>query len=153
MNRKRMVFLMAAVLALSSFSFAQIGIKFRGSSGWCVGDRYDQSFIVTSQEVMVGQVLSIDTITPLRDMSAGIQLMLKTDREEIKVHLGPTWFVLNQDINLSVNDKNIEVRGCRTMIDGKPVLMASMLVRKDKMLILRDNDGIPYWCAWRPRFR
>jgi hypothetical protein len=67
--------------------------------------------------------------------------------------LGPTWFLLNQDISLSVNDKNIEVRGCRAVINGKQVIMASMMVRKDKVLLLRDDDGIPYWCAWRPRFK
>jgi hypothetical protein len=54
-------------------------------------------------------------------------------------------------MTLAVNDKNIEVRGCRTNINGKPVIMASTLVRADKTLLLRDKDGIPYWCAWRPK--
>jgi len=154
MSISRTISVFAVIFIVHAATYAQIGIKFRGTSGWCVGDRYDQTFINTSQETMVGQVMSIDTITPIRDMSTGIQVVLKTDRnEEIAVHLGPSWFVLNQDINLSVNDKNIEVRGCRTMISGKPVLMASLLVKKEKMLLLRDTDGIPYWCAWRPRFR
>lgn len=146
--------MLAVIFLAYGAPHAQISIKFRGSSGWCVGDRYDQTFVNTSQESVVGQVMSIDTITPLRDMSNGIQVMLKTDRnEEIAVHLGPSWYILNQDINLSVNDKNIEVRGCRTMLSGKQVLMASLLVKKEKMILLRDADGIPYWCAWRPRFR
>jgi hypothetical protein len=108
-------------------------------------------FINSSQETVVGQVMSIDTVTPLRDMAQGIQMVLRTEREDITVHLGPSWFILFQDISLSVNDKAVEVRGCRTSINGKPVIMASILVRRDRVLLLRDKDGIPYWCAWRPK--
>lgn len=132
--------------------FAQMNIKFRGNGGWCFGERYDQHFVNSRLENVVGEIISIDTITPFRGMAQGIQIVLKTEREEIAVHLGPAWFILFQEMTLSVNDKNIEVRGCRTNINGKPVIMATYLVRKDKILLLRDKDGIPYWCAWRPKF-
>jgi hypothetical protein len=153
MRRMRYVpaFLLAVLLPASLF--AQIGIKFRGSGDWCYGDQYEQIFIESNQETMVGQVMSIDTVTPMRGMASGIKFVLKSEREEIDVHLGPAWFILYQDMSLQVNDKNIEVYGCRTMIEGKPVIMASTLVRRDRILMLRDKDGIPYWCAWRPRFK
>ena len=108
-------------------------------------------FVNSGQESIVGQVISIDTVTPMRGMGRGIAVRLKTDREDIEVQLGPSWFVLFQDMAPQVNDKNIEVRGYRTMMQGKPVIMASKLVRRDKMLLLRDDDGIPYWCGWRPK--
>ena len=149
MKKHRLALMVIAGLFLTTSLNAQIGIKFRGSGSWCIGDRYDQAFIVSNQETVVGQIMSIDTVTPFRDMGSGIMFVLKTEREDINVHLGPAWFILYQDMSLQVNDKNIEVRGCRTMIGGKPVIMASTLVRRDRVLLLRDKDGIPYWCAWR----
>jgi len=139
------------VLLIPAALHAQVSIKFRGSGHWCFGDRYDQAFINSNQETIVGKVMSIDTVTPFRDMGTGVCMVLKTEREDITVHLGPSWFILYQDMSLSVNDQNVEVRGCRTMINGKPVIMASTLVRGNKVLLLRDKDGIPYWCAWRPK--
>jgi len=152
MGRQR--FILAAIVAVlfSVSVHAQIGIKFRGSGDWSIGDPYEQYFINTKLESVTGKVTSIDTVTPLRGMAAGIGIVLKTDREDIAVHLGPSWFILFQDMSLSVNDANVEVRGCRTTINGKPVIMASTLVRGRYVLHLRDSDGVPYWCAWRKRF-
>jgi hypothetical protein len=151
MKQYRLVIIAVVCLLVPASLYAQMGIKFRGSGSWCIGDRYQQSFINTNLETIVGEVMKIDTVTPMRGMGSGIQIRLKTEREEINVHLGPAWFILYQDMSLSVNDENIEVRGCRTMIEGKPVIMASTLVRRDRALLLRDKDGIPYWCAWRPK--
>lgn len=150
----RMHFLTVALLALllPATLFAQIGIKFRGSGDWCYGDQYEQIYVESNEETVSGEVMSIDTVTPFRGMSSGIKFVLKTEREELDVHLGPAWFILYQDMILKVKD-NVEVYGCRAMIDGKQVIMTSSLVRSDKMLKLRDKDGIPYWCAWRPRFK
>ena len=131
---------------------AQIGIKFRGSGGWCVGDRYEQTFVNSNLETVNGQVMSVDTVTPFPQMSSGIKMVLKTDREDVTVHLGPAWFILYQGRSLSVNQKNVEVRGCRAVINGKPVIMASTVVSMGWVLKLRDDDGIPYWCGWREKF-
>ena len=152
MKRNHVLPAVAICLLFPALLFAQMGIKFRGSGGWCIGDQYEQTFINSNLETVVGEVMSIDTVTPLRDMASGIKFVMKTEREEIDIHLGPAWFILYQDMILQVKDKNIEVRGCRTMINGKPVIMATVLVRREKVLLLRDKDGIPYWCAWRPKF-
>jgi hypothetical protein len=150
---KRSVLLLAAcaLLSVPAASFSQMNIKFRGTGGWGITDRYEQLFMNASQETVVGQIMAIDTVTPLRDMAQGIMLILRTEREDVVVHLGPAWYILYQDMSLSVKDKNIEVRGYRAMIDGKQVIMASTLVRRDRVLLMRDRDGIPYWCGWRPR--
>ena len=151
MVRSRVLLVLVVCSLFPAVLSAQQGIKFRGSGDWCFGDRYDQMFINTNQETVVGQVVSIDTVTPFRDMASGIQFVMRTEREDIIIHLGPAWFILYQDMALAVNDKGVEVRGCRTSINGKPVIMASTLVKRDRVLLLRDKDGIPYWCAWRPK--
>ena len=151
MSINRLLTAIAACLLLSSALNAQMSIKFRGSGEWCIGDPYQQMFVNSGQESVVGQVISVDTVTPMRGMGSGISVKLKNEREDIDVQLGPAWYILFQDMSLQVNDRNIEVRGYRTMIEGKPVIMASKLVRRDKVLLLRDEDGVPYWCGWRPK--
>ena len=151
MGANRILTVIAVSLVLASSLYAQMSIKFRGSGEWCIGDKYQQVFVNSGQESIVGEVLSIDTVTPMRGMGSGIAVQLKTEREDVQVQLGPAWYILFQDMSLQVKDRNIEVRGYRTMIDGKPVIMASKLVRRDKVLLLRDEDGIPYWCGWRPK--
>ncbi|MBN1576633.1 MAG: hypothetical protein JW913_08790, partial [Chitinispirillaceae bacterium] len=98
MKQYRLVLMVIAVSLIPASLNAQRGIKFRGSGSWCFGDRYDQAFINSNQETVVGQVMSIDTVTPYRDMASGIRMMLKTEREDITVHLGPAWFILYQDM-------------------------------------------------------
>ena len=44
---------------------------------------------------------------------------------------------------------DVEVRGCETSIEGKKVVMASYVKLSKGILRLRDEEGIPYWCAWR----
>ena len=151
MKRSATLMLITFGLLLPAALQAQIGIKFRGSGDWCIGDPYEQTFTNSNLETVSGQVMSIDTVTPMPGMSSGIKIMLKTSREDVTVHLGPAWFILYQDMSLSVNDKNVEARGCRTVINGKPVIMATVLVRKNKVLLLRDKDGVPYWCGWREK--
>lgn len=151
MGIKRILTAIAVSLMPASSLYAQMSIKFRGSGEWCIGDRYQQVFVNSGQESIVGQVISIDTVTPMRGMGSGIALKLKTEREDIQVQLGPAWYILFQDMSLQINDNNIEVRGYRTMMNNKPVIMASKLVRRSRVLLLRDEDGIPYWCGWRPK--
>ena len=83
-------------------------------------------------------------------MGYGIQISLKMDREEVPVYLGPAWFMLHQDMDLSLND-NVSVDGVKTVINGKTAIIAGDVIRKDKILKIRDSDGIPYWIEWRSR--
>ena len=53
-------------------------------------------------------------------------------------------------MNLGLKDV-VEVRGARFMLEGKNVMAAFEVRYKDKVLLLRDEDGIPYWSAWRKR--
>lgn len=129
---------------------AQQMIKWRGSDGWGLASRYEEHFNKWNLETISGPISVIDTVTPLVDMAYGVQLIVKSRHEEVSVHLGPAWFILFQDMNLSVNDK-VDVKGCRTSINGKTVIMATEVKRKDRILYLRDDDGYPYWTVWRKK--
>jgi hypothetical protein len=127
---------------------AQSNVKWRGSDGWGVSGQYQQFFNTYNLQTVTGQITRIDTVTPLLDMAYGIMLIVKTDREEIPVHLGPAWFLIHQDMNLTAKD-NVEVKGLRVSINGKTAIVAAEVRRGDRVLQLRDEDGLPYWCSWR----
>ncbi|NLW31257.1 MAG: DNA-binding protein [Fibrobacter sp.] len=138
------------MLVFPLFVNAQMGMKFRGSDGWGIQSQYERFFNNYSLSRYYGKITEIDTITPMQDMGSGIQLKLKGDREEYIVHLGPAWFIIHQDMSLGINE-TVEIKGCKVAINGKPVIMAAELRRKDNILYLRDQDGIPYWSMWRKK--
>jgi hypothetical protein len=150
---KKLVAPALAILAISIFTAqAQMAIRWKGSAGWGQDTPYEHLFNQYNLQTINGTIYRIDTITPMSGMSMGIQFVVKTStNEEIPVHLGPAWFILCQDMNLSLNDV-IEVRGARFTLNGKNVMAAFTITYKNsKVLLLRDEDGIPYWRAWRKK--
>ena len=159
-------FLYLAVLAVVPLQ-GETPVTFRGSGGWCYGERYDQHFSTERQELFFGNVENIDTVTPYPGMALGIKLDLRTENDELlTVHLGPAWYILYQNWDLEADERYVGVKGCRTSINGKMVIMATLvgnapegevadgdqaLWEHGEVQRLRDEDGIPYWCAWRPR--
>ena len=147
---------MAVVLAAGLFAFetpAQMSVKFSGSDGWGLGTRYESLFNQYNLQIANGTIFSIDTMRPMPDMGRGIQIILRTATSgDIPVHLGPAWFIQRQEMNLSLNDQ-IEVKGARFTLNGKNVMAAFEVTRtsSDKILLLRDQDGIPNWCSWRKK--
>ena len=68
---------------------------------------------------------------------------VKTDKETVSVHLGPSWYMENQDVKLEPKDK-VEVKGSRITFGGKPAIIATE-VKKG------DEAGYPVWAGWRRR--
>jgi hypothetical protein len=151
---KNIGFLFAAILLLvllfPAGSSAQRGMKGRGSGGWGIGSNYNKIYNPKTVETINGEVISIDKITPMKGMSYGFHLMLKTDKETLSVHLGPGWFIENQDVKIELKDK-IEVKGSRIKFEGKPAIIAAEVKKGDEVLKLRDETGIPSWSGWRRR--
>ncbi|MCL2690032.1 MAG: DNA-binding protein [Chitinispirillia bacterium] len=143
--------LVILLIVISVPAFSQI--RFRGSDGWgCnTNTRYEQLFNNFALETFTGSVSRVDTITPMTNMSVAVRLILAADGGgTMPIHLGPAWFVLNQDLNFPSNDK-IEVRGSRASISGSEFVMAVEVRRKDRILRFRDDDGNPFWCVFRRR--
>jgi hypothetical protein len=44
-------------------------------------------------------------VRPVKGVSQGVHLVLKTDREQISVHLGPAWYLDNQEPTSQAKDK------------------------------------------------
>lgn len=100
-------------------------------------------------ETIHGIVDSIDTVT-LRDGVVFTQLQLKTDREPMRVHLGPKWFIDSQRHRLELDvGRGLEIRGSRNKMGETPVFVAAEIrnERRDERLRLRHPSGAPVWAA------
>lgn len=118
--------------------------------GWESGSRYTRMYDPATVDTVSGEVVKIDKITPVKGWSYGVHLLLKTDKEEISVHLGPGWYVEKQGGQFAPGDR-IEVKGSRITYKGKPVIIASEVRKSDKVLQLRDDNGLPLWSKSRNR--
>jgi hypothetical protein len=151
---KKAMILIAAVTMLG-FAFAgkalpQREIMWKGGRGWGPGTPYARMYNPQTVETIAGEVLSVDQITPMKGMSYGVHIVVKTDKETIPVHLGPGWYIENQDMKIAPKDK-IEVKGSRVTFEGNPTLIAAEVKKGDEVLTLRDANGFPVWSGWRRR--
>ena len=114
------------------------------------GGQYMRLYDPKTVETLAGEVVSADLVTPMKGMSQGVHLTVKTDKETIPVHLGPSWYLENQDMKLAPKDK-VEVEGSRVTLAGKPAIIAAEVKKGDEVLVLRDESGLPAWSAMRRR--
>ena len=91
-------------------------------------------------ETIRGEVISVDKITPMTGMAYGVHAIVKTDKETIAVHLGPAWYIENQDVKIAPTDK-IEMKGSRIISEGKAAIIAAEVKKGDDVLELRDASG------------
>ncbi len=137
-------------LLVATESFAQRGMGWRGSGGWGAGTKYGKMYNPRTVETISGEVVSVDQFTPMRGMRSGVHVTVKTEKETVSVHLGPAWYLENQDIKIEPGDK-VDVKGSRITFSGKPAMIATEIKKGDHVLKLRDDNGIPAWSGWRQR--
>jgi hypothetical protein len=143
-----------ASLAIATDALAQRGpgMTWGGSGGWGPRSSYNKMYDPKTVETISGEVISVERITPGKGMSAGLHINVKTDKETISVHLGPSWYLENQDITIEAKDK-VEVKGSRITFGGKPAIIVAEVKKNDDVLRLRGDDGFPVWSGWRRRTR
>jgi len=123
-------------------------MKWQGSGGWGHETRYGRMYNPETVEIISGKVVSVDKSTPRKDMSYGVYLKVKAGKETISVHLGPGWYIENQNIIIEPGDM-VGIKGSRIRFDGKPAIIAAEVNMEGKILKLRDDNGFPAWSGWR----
>jgi hypothetical protein len=147
MRTKSIIGIVVAVTLLFTAT-AAVAQKWRGSGGWGMGSAYQRMYNPATVETLSGTVESVDKVTPMKGMHSGIHLTLKTDKGIVDVHLGPEWYIERLDTKIQKGD-DIEVKGSRVTIAGKPAIIAAEVKKGDNVLVLRDTNGIPAWAGWR----
>lgn len=150
MKQKSIIMLTAALALILSatVALAQPWQGWRGSGGWGPGTQYNRMYNPATVETISGTVTDIQAVVPYKGMYSGVQIILKTEKETIPVHLGPSWYIERLDVKIAKGDA-IEVKGSRISFAGKPALLAAELKKDDQTLVLRDANGIPVWAGWR----
>lgn len=119
-----------------------------GSGGWGHRGQYGMMYDSNTVETLTGKVVSVDTFTPIQGMSEGMHLQLQAGNETVDVHLGPSWYLENQDIKILPQDK-ITVTGSIITFDGQTSMIANRVTKGNATLVLRDENGFPMWSGWR----
>jgi hypothetical protein len=101
---------------------------------------FDPSTVVT----VWGTVLARSRIVGATGAAAGIDVRLGTPGGEIRVHLGPGFWVDKQALNFAIGDV-VAVKGSMITIEGKPTIIAESVTWGTSMLELRDSRGVPIW--------
>ncbi len=148
MRKMAVLIILLGTVLIPLESLAQCGLTWRGTGGWGVGAQYDRMFDPSKMTTISGKVLRIDKMTPTSDMQQGVYLLMETAKGNRIVHLGPVWYVENQDVTLMPNDR-IEVTGSQIMVNNRPIMIASDVTKGDETLVLRDDAGRPAWVAWK----
>ncbi len=136
--------------AVTTESFGQRGMHWRGGGGWGMNSQYGRMYDPRTVETISGEVERVDMITPMQGMSGGVHLIVKTDKGTVSVHLGPAWYLENQDVKILPKD-SVAITGSRITFDGKPAIIAKEVKKGDEVLSLRDDNGYPVWSGWRKR--
>jgi hypothetical protein len=137
---------MLAVSLLSTDALARPW-KRRGAGGWGPDDHWGRLYDPRRLETIRGTITRVEVVRR-RAMAEGVHITVATDAASVEVHLGPAWFIENQEISLDVGDQ-VEVRGVRTTYLQRPAIIAAEVTRGDDVLTLRDEAGFPRWAAWR----
>ena len=94
-----------------------------------------------------GTVENVCEVTGSQGWS-GTHILLKTDKENLDVHLGPTTFLVESGFTFAKGD-HIEVLGSRVKVGATDALLAREVKKDGKTLVLRDAHGIPKWSRGR----
>lgn len=105
--------------------------------------RYDAS----TEATFNGSVEAVNQITGPRGWG-GTHLTLKTEKESIDVHVGPSWFLTQKQVSFS-NGNLISVIGSRVKFAGSDAVIARQIKKGDQTLTLRDAQGFPLWARSR----
>lgn len=112
---------------------------------WDIGGR---RYNTKTVETIKGKVLRLGYFTSRHRMSHGVHLQLQTTNEVIPIHLGPSWYLENQEIEIKASD-TLKIVGSRISFDGQPAIIAAQITKGETTVKLRDKNGFPMWSGRR----
>lgn len=101
---------------------------------------YDPATVTTVN----GEVIEVKRIESRR--GAGVHVELRTASGTEDVHLGPSWYLDKQSVQVAKGDQ-IEVTGSRVTVAGQAAIVAQTVKKGDTSLTLRNASGVPEWAG------
>ena len=136
----RVILLVTAAFSLTvSIADAQ---KRKGQMGM---PRYDPATELT----LPGTITKVETHVGRMGWN-GTHVVVRFDAETLTVHVGPSNYLAQQEFSFAVGEQ-VQVTGSRIKLEGEDVLIAREIKKGDKVLTLRNSEGIPAWSRnkWR----
>jgi hypothetical protein len=103
---------------------------------------------VKTETTITGTVESVENLTGTggrgRRGMGGTHLVVKTEKDSVEVHVGPTAYLAEKGITLAKGD-TLEILGSRVTIDNETVLIARQIKKGGNTWTLRDASGRPAW--------
>ena len=103
---------------------------------------------VTTETTIVGTVESVQNVTGSggrgRGGMGGTHLVVKTEKDAVAVHVGPTAYLAEKGITLAKGDK-LEILGSKVTVDNETFLIARQIKKANNTWSLRDASGRPAW--------
>jgi hypothetical protein len=72
------------------------------------------------------------------------ELILKTEKGSLAVHLAPDWYLDQEKFAVKAGD-TVEVTGSQVTLNNQPAMIAKDITMNGKTLKLRDDQGLPAW--------
>ena len=110
---------------------------------------YGMMFNPETVETFEAEIVRIDRFVPMRGMTEGVELIINLAGEPTPVHLGPSWYLENQDLDIQEGDE-VTITGSRLEAEGIPLIIATRIESAEGSLMLRDGMGFPVWSAESP---
>ena len=142
-SKKRWRVILFVVVALALSVATTYGQKRRGQTMGM--PQYDTATEVT----LTGTVTKVEPHAA-RMGGNGTHLVVSFDSETLTVHVGPSNYLAQQGFSFAAGEQ-IEVTGSRIKFQGTDVLIAREIKQGDKVLRLRNSQGIPAWSRNRGR--
>jgi hypothetical protein len=103
------------------------------------GPQYDPATVV----MLKGTVTFVGEIGKGEALE-GINLTVKTKEETFRVYVAPVAFMKLFDLTFNKGDE-IKLTGSQILFDGTTVILSRQITVGQTDLILRDENGKPYW--------
>lgn len=119
----------------------------RGMNNCENGTQYARMFNPGTIQTTNVIVEKVETFTPQKGMTVGTRLIANTNDKIVVIHLGPVWFINNQEIQVEKGD-TLEIVGSLIEYEGEEVIVAKTVQHGEDILTLRNDFGRPVWAGW-----
>jgi len=134
----RAVFIATALLSVTTVAVAQRG---QGGPGMRRGGgMYDPA----TEATVTGTIETVQSMPAPAGGPGGMHLMLRAEAGVLAVDLGPTAFITGKGFDFAKGD-SVTVIGSKLTRDGQDTVIARQVTKGDKVLTLRNAQGIPMW--------
>ena len=138
---------------LVAFGLAALAPAFaQGPPCVCHDHRQMPMYDTKAETTLQGTVDEVKAVSGMMDGRGvqGTHLMLNTGTETIEVHLGPSWFLKEMNVEIAKGD-SIEVLGSRKKIGKSDALFAREIHKDQAVWTLRDANGRALWARGHHR--